>query len=110
MIADPAKIPLVIHDDHTALAVTVAKRIAEVVRKKPAAVLGLPTGSTPKGVYRELIKLHREGLDLSSVITFNLDEYYPISADALQSYHRFMQKNLFKQVNIKPENIHIPRG
>ncbi len=110
MIVDPAKIPLVIHDDHTALAVTVAKRIAEVVKKKPNAVLGLPTGSTPKGVYRELIKLHREGLDLSGVVTFNLDEYYPISIDALQSYHRFMNKNFFRHVNIKPENIHIPRG
>jgi glucosamine-6-phosphate deaminase len=110
MIVDPAKIPLVIHDDHTALAVTVARRIAEIVTKKPNAVLGLPTGSTPKGVYRELIKLHREGLDLSGVITFNLDEYYPISPDALQSYHRFMRMNFFRHVNIKPENIHIPRG
>jgi len=110
MIADPAKIPVVIHNDHTELGVTVARRIAEVVRKKPSAVLGLPTGSTPKGIYRELIKLHGEGLDLSGVVTFNLDEYYPIAPDALQSYHRFMHMNLFRHVNIKPENIHIPRG
>ncbi|HEX5315546.1 MAG TPA: 6-phosphogluconolactonase, partial [Candidatus Kapabacteria bacterium] len=74
------------------------------------AVLGLPTGSTPKGIYRELIALHKSGLDLSKVRTFNLDEYYPIAPDALQSYHRFMQQHLFRHVNIQPENIHIPDG
>jgi len=110
MIADPAKIPLVIHDDHGALAVAVARRVAEVVKNNPGAVLGLPTGSTPKGIYRELIKLHREGLDLSQVVTFNLDEYFPITSETPQSYHRFMEKNFFRHVNIKKENIHIPRG
>ena len=110
MLADPAKIPIIIHSDHTSLARKVAERIAEVVRQKPNAVLGLPTGSTPKGIYRELVKLHRAGLDLSQVQTFNLDEYYPIDPDAWQSYHRFMHTHLFRHVNIPKENIHIPDG
>jgi len=110
MIADPAKIPVVIHPDHTALATAVAQQIADLVRRKPNAVLGLPTGSTPKGIYKALVKLHREGLDLSRVTTFNLDEYYPMKPDAHQSYHRFMHMQLFRHVNIKPENIHIPKG
>ncbi|MDP4199922.1 MAG: 6-phosphogluconolactonase [Bacteroidota bacterium] len=110
MTPDPAKIPVTIHTDHTALARAVAERIAAIVRAKPDAVLGLPTGSTPKGIYRELIALHNAGLDLSRVRTFNLDEYFPIAPDALQSYHRFMQQNFFRHVNIAPENIHIPRG
>jgi glucosamine-6-phosphate deaminase len=110
MTKDPAKIPAIIHDDHSTLDRTVAERIAILVQKKPNAVLGLPTGSTPKGIYRELVKLHKEGLDLSQVRTFNLDEYYPIAPDALQSYHRFMQTHLFRHVNISQENIHIPKG
>ncbi len=110
MTTDPAKVPVVIHENHTALARAVAERIAALVRSKPNAVLGLPTGSTPKGIYRELIALHKQGLDLSRVQTFNLDEYYPIEPDALQSYHRFMHQHLFRHVNIRPENIHIPRG
>jgi glucosamine-6-phosphate deaminase len=111
MTIDPAKIPVVIHPDHSTLAVRVAERIAEIVREKPNAVLGLPTGSTPKGIYRELIRLYKDGkIDFSNVRTFNLDEYYPIAADALQSYHRFMHTHLFRHVNVRPENIHIPRG
>lgn len=111
MIADPVKMPLVVHQDHTALAAAVAKRMAEVIRHKPNAVLGLPTGSTPKGIYGELIKLHKQqGLDLSRVTTFNLDEYYPMKPDALQSYHCFMHTYLFRHVNVRPANIHIPRG
>jgi glucosamine-6-phosphate deaminase len=110
MIADPAKIRLVIHEHHKDLAATVAGRIAALVKEKPNAVLGLPTGSTPKGIYKELIKLHKQGLDLSQVRTFNLDEYYPMKHEAHQSYHRFMQMQLFRHVNIKKENIHIPSG
>ncbi|HEY3875899.1 MAG TPA: 6-phosphogluconolactonase, partial [Candidatus Kapabacteria bacterium] len=110
MQTDPAKIPAIIHADHTDLARAVAARVAELVRKKPNAVLGLPTGSTPKGIYRELIALHKQGLDLSKVRTFNLDEYFPIAPDALQSYHRFMQQHFFRHVNIPQENIHIPDG
>jgi glucosamine-6-phosphate deaminase len=111
MTIDPAKIPVIIHPDHRTLAVHVAERIAAIVREKPNAVLGLPTGSTPKGIYRELVRLHAEGhLDLSHVRTFNLDEYYPINPEALQSYRRFMHLHLFRHVTIRPENIHIPRG
>lgn len=110
MLSYPAKIPIVIHPDHNSLARNVAERIAAVVQAKPDAVLGLPTGSTPKGIYRELAKLHREGLDLSGVRTFNLDEYFPMEPDAWQSYHRFMHMHLFRHVNIRPENINIPKG
>src|SRR5262249_13441981 len=75
------------------------------------AVLGLPTGSTPVGVYRELARLHRdEGLDFSNVVTFNLDEYLGLGPDRLQSYRRWMQEHLFGDVNIPSENIHIPEG
>jgi glucosamine-6-phosphate deaminase len=89
--------------------------IENLIREKQSAgmpcVLGLPTGSTPVGVYRELVRLHKEdGLDFSNVVTFNLDEYYPIQQDAVQSYHRFMHENFFDHVNIRPKNIHIPNG
>src|SRR5215203_439608 len=74
-------------------------------------VLGLPTGSTPVSVYRQLVRLHKEQrLDFSNVTTFNLDEYYPMKPTELQSYHRFMRENFFDHVNIRPENIHIPDG
>jgi glucosamine-6-phosphate deaminase len=74
-------------------------------------VLGLATGSTPIGVYRELIRMHREeGLDFSDVVTFNLDEYYPMRPDSIHSYYRYMWENLFDHINIKPQNVHIPNG
>src|SRR5438034_8742071 len=76
-----------------------------------ATVLGLPTGSTPVGLYRELIRLHKEaGLDLSRVVTFNLDEYYPIGPTDPHSYRRWMQETFFNHVNIAPQNIHVPDG
>lgn len=97
------------------LAQYVAGMIAGLVRERKVlgqpAVLGLPTGSTPVGVYRELIRMHQqEGLDLSNVVTFNLDEYYGMAPDQLQSYHRWMHEHFFDHVNIAPENIHIPDG
>ena len=74
-------------------------------------MLGLATGSTPIGVYRELIRMHRdEGLSFTDVITFNLDEYYPMDPGSIHSYHRFMWENLFSQLDIPPANVHIPRG
>jgi len=105
----------VIVDDHTELARQVAHRIADLIaaraREGRGAVLGLATGSTPIGVYRELIRLHREeGLSFARVVTFNLDEYYPMAPESLHSYHRFMWENLFESVDIRPENVHIPRG
>ena len=109
------RIPTIIIDEHEAMARLVAGRIATLMRERAAAgrtvVLGLATGSTPIGVYRELIRLHRdEGLSFSHVITFNLDEYYPMSVESIHSYHRFMWENLFSHVDINPDRVHIPDG
>jgi glucosamine-6-phosphate deaminase len=107
--------PVYMFESGSDLARHVAQIVAGVIRERNAlgqnAVLGLPTGSTPVGVYRELIRMHREeGLDFSNVITFNVDEYYGVPSDQLQSYHRWMHEHLFHHVNIYPENIHIPDG
>ncbi|MGF1636488.1 MAG: glucosamine-6-phosphate deaminase [Cyclobacteriaceae bacterium] len=93
----------------------VAAEIAQLIKDKQAKgeemVLGLATGSSPKMVYAELVRLHKEeGLSFQNVITFNLDEYYPMHPDALQSYVYFMHQQLFDHIDIKPENIHIPDG
>lgn len=109
------RIRTIVVDEHDDLAHLVARRIATLIREKRAAgetaVLGLATGSTPIGVYRELIRMHRtEGLSFDNVVSFNLDEYYPMAPDNIHSYHRFMWENLFEQVDIRPENVHLPRG
>jgi glucosamine-6-phosphate deaminase len=109
------RIRTVVVEEHDDIARLVASRIATLIREKEAggepAVLGLATGSTPIGVYRELIRMHRdEGLSFADVVTFNLDEYYPMRSDSIHSYHRFMWENLFAHVDIKAENVHIPRG
>lgn len=109
------RIPTLIIDEHGAMARVVAGRIAALMRERAAAgrtvVLGLATGSTPIGVYRELIRLHREeGLSFRHVVSFNLDEYYPMQKDSIHSYHRFMWENLFSHVDIDPANVHIPDG
>jgi glucosamine-6-phosphate deaminase len=109
------RIPTVVIDDHETLARSVAARIAEVIRARNAAgaraVLGLATGSTPVGVYRELVRMHRdEGLSFRDVVTFNLDEYYPMAPDNMHAYHRFMREHLFAHVDIPAENVHIPSG
>ena len=101
--------------DYDEIARVVARRIREVIVQRRAEgrtpVLGLATGSTPIGVYRELIRMHREeGLDFKDVVTFNLDEYYPMRPDSIHSYYRYMWENLFDHINIKPENVHIPNG
>jgi glucosamine-6-phosphate deaminase len=89
----------------------VATRIADLIRSKPNCVLGLATGSTPTGVYDELVRMHeRDGLSFANVVTFNLDEYYPMEPRSLQSYRRFMQEYLFDRIDIRPQNIHIPDG
>jgi len=88
-----------------------AEIVAERLRKKPDLVLGLATGSTPVGMYKELIRMHKEGnLDFSKVKTFNLDEYCGLSPDHPQSYHYFMWENLFNHININPANVYIPSG
>ena len=80
-------------------------------QKNETCVLGLATGSTPKTFYAELVRMHqKEGLSFKNVITFNLDEYYPIEKDALQSYNNYMHRLLFNHIDIDPENIHIPNG
>ena len=107
--------PVRIMPDHDAIAAEVAARIAVLLRERAAlgrrAVLGLATGSTPVGVYRELIRMHRrEGLDFSNAVTFNLDEYFPMRPGSLHSYHRYMREHLFDHVNVPLEQQHIPRG
>ena len=88
-----------------------AVAVAEVLNAKPNAVLGMATGSTPLGVYQELVRIHKkEGLDFSQVTTFNLDEYVGLPVSHPQSYHYFMHENFFKHVNIPPQNVHIPSG
>jgi len=105
----------VVLDDPAELARSVAARIATIIREKTAgggrAVLGLASGSTPIGVYRELIHMHRdEGLSFSGVVSFNLDEYYRVEPASIHSYHRFMWENFFSHVDIDPRNVHIPDG
>ena len=93
------------------VSILAAGRIARLIRRKPNAVLGLATGSTPFLLYRELIRLHREeDLDFSGVHVFNLDEYLGLGSEHTASYSQFMQVNLFNHVNLDPANAHIPDG
>lgn len=88
-----------------------ARVIAHAVRQKPTLRLGLATGGTMVGVYRELARMHSDGaLDFSRVVTFNLDEYLGISPEHPHSFHAFMQDNFFSRVNVDPANVHIPDG
>jgi glucosamine-6-phosphate deaminase len=88
-----------------------AKIISSKLRKKPDLVLGLATGSTPLGLYKELIRMHKEeGLDFSKVTTFNLDEYVGLSPAHDQSYHYFMYENFLNYINVDKRFIHIPHG
>ncbi len=109
------KVPLNICANAKEASKDVAAEIAALIKikqleKKPC-VLGLATGSTPVGVYEELVRLHKEEkLSFKNVVTFNLDEYYPMQPDAIQSYVRFMYEHLFDHIDIKKENVHIPDG
>ncbi|PSR15344.1 MAG: glucosamine-6-phosphate deaminase [Bacteroidetes bacterium] len=109
------RIPVKIWQSPEAASRHVAQSIALAIRQKQQEgehiVLGLATGSSPIRVYQELIRLHREeNLSFRNVITFNLDEYYPLEPTAAQSYVRFMHEYLFDHIDIRPENIHIPDG
>lgn len=109
------KIPVKIFPDLKQGSLFAAKQVADLIRekqkRKEKCVLGLATGSTPKTLYAELVRMHREEkLSFKNVIAFNLDEYYPIANTALQSYNRFMRTQLFDHVDINPKNIHIPNG
>jgi glucosamine-6-phosphate deaminase len=93
-----------------AVAKAVARRITDLVTRSPRIVLGLPTGRTPVGLYRELVSLHAHGVDFSRVTTFNLDEFFGIPADHPGSYRSFMEEHLFSHVNIRPEQRHFLNG
>jgi len=109
------KIHNVVFESSQEASVLVAREIANLIKfkqqqQKPC-VLGLATGSSPIKVYEELVRMHQEeGLSFSNVITFNLDEYYPMSKHDIQSYYYFMHEHLFNYIDINPENVHIPNG
>ena len=109
------KLPVTVYPDRLTASKEVAHRIASIITSKQhrgeAAVLGLATGDTPVNVYQELVRMHKEeDLSFANVITFNLDEYYPMQPDARQSYVAFMNEHLFSQIDIDKSNIHIPDG
>src|SRR3982751_1412214 len=109
------RIPVSIFSDLKQGSIYAAQEVARIIREKQArnehCVLGLATGSTPKTLYAELVRMHRhEGLSFKNVITFNLDEYYPIEKEAWQSYNNFMFRLLFGHIDIDRNNIHIPNG
>jgi glucosamine-6-phosphate deaminase len=108
-------LPVLVFRDSSGANAQVAAEIAALIRarqkEKRRAVLGLATGSTPLGVYEELVRLHqKEGLSFANVVTFNLDEYWPMGPGDLQSYRRFMRENFFDRVDIDPANTNIPDG
>src|SRR6476660_8837068 len=109
------KLPIKIYKDLKQGSLLAAKKIADLIKekqnKKEKCVLGLATGSTPKTLYEELVRMHEEeGLSFKNVISFNLDEYYPIDHDAMQSYNSYMHRHLFDHIDIDPKNVHIPNG
>jgi len=104
-----------VYDDAGTASVKVAREIAELIKAKNSRgetfVLGLATGSSPIGIYREWVRMHKEeGLSFKNVVSFNLDEYYPIERDNVQSYWYFMHEHLFDHIDMPEENIHIPDG
>jgi glucosamine-6-phosphate deaminase len=108
-------IPVTVYGSSAQASRAVAREIADLIRAKAGrgekAVLGLATGSTPTAVYEELVRMHREeGLSFKNVVTFNLDEYWPMKPGELQSYHRFMREYLFDHVDVPEQSIHIPDG
>src|SRR5437773_10352782 len=109
------KIPTLVFPTSTQASRHVALMIESLIRQNNSAnrptVLGLATGSTPVGLYRELIRLHKEaGLDFARVVSFNLDEYFLMGPDDPHSYHLWMRETFFNHVNIPPQNIYIPDG
>lgn len=109
------KVPTIVFSNSNQAARHIALQIEEIIKQNLVqgkfTVLGLPTGSTPVGLYRELIRMHKmEGLDFSKVITFNLDEYYPLDSTHPQSYRRWMRETFFDHVNIPDNQINIPDG
>ncbi len=102
---------LIVCKNYDEMSAAAASVVADVMKNKPACVLGLATGSTPVGMYQKLIEMNRAGeLDFSEVTTVNLDEYYPISPENDQSYRYFMNENLFNHVNIDKARTFVPDG
>lgn len=102
---------ILIEKDYKTISQVAARIIKGEIEKKPNLKLGLATGSTPMGVYEELIRLNKEeGLDFSNVTTFNLDEYVGLDSNDCNSYSYHMKKVLFNHINIKLENTFIPNG
>ncbi len=102
---------VIIKENYDEMSKEAAKQVAALVRKKPDCVIGFATGSTPLGLYKELIRMHKEeGLDFSKITTFNLDEYVGLPPEHPQSYHYFMWENLFRHINVNPSNVYIPMG
>ncbi|HUI75476.1 MAG TPA: glucosamine-6-phosphate deaminase [Candidatus Acidoferrum sp.] len=102
---------VVLKADYEEVSREAAKIVAATIRNKPSAVLGLATGNTPLGLYKELIRMHREEhLDFSRTVSFNLDEYLGLAPSHPQSFHSFMNVNFFSHVNIPAQNIRIPDG
>ncbi|MDQ7065514.1 MAG: glucosamine-6-phosphate deaminase [candidate division KSB1 bacterium] len=102
---------VMIKENYDEMSKEAAKQVAALVRKKPDCVIGFATGSTPLGLYKELIRMHKEeGLDFSKITTFNLDEYVGLPPEHPQSYHYFMWENLFNHINVNPSNVYIPMG
>lgn len=104
-----------VYDNKIEASKYVAKQIASLVNKNNSenkkTVLGLATGSSPIEMYKELIRLHKEeGLSFKNVVTFNLDEYFPMEPASEKSYHYFMNHNLFDHIDINKENVNIPKG
>ena len=102
---------IIVKDTYKQMSKAAAEEVAHTLNAKPDALLGLATGSTPLGLYQELVRMHKEeGLDFSQVRTFNLDEYVGLPVTHPQSFHYFMYENLFKHINIAPQNVYIPSG
>ncbi|HZW05504.1 MAG TPA: 6-phosphogluconolactonase, partial [Phycisphaerales bacterium] len=113
--SDTEHLPVRVFRDSAAASAQVAAEIAQLIRERQKegrqAVLGLATGSTPLGVYEELVRLHQhERLSFANVVTFNLDQYWPMDPGDLQSYRRFMRENLFDRVDIDQRHTHVPDG
>ena len=105
----------VVYQDSKSASNAIASEIASLIKvkqsQKQPCILGLATGSSPKGLYAELVRLHKEeGLSFKNVVSFNLDEYYPMEPDSVNSYVRFMQEQLFNHIDILPENCYVPDG
>ena len=105
----------IVYEDSTSASKAIAAEIADLIRvkqsQKETCILGLATGSSPKGLYAELVRLHKEdGLSFRNVVSFNLDEYYPMEPDSVNSYVRFMKEQLFNHIDIIPENCFVPEG